>query len=186
MTTTDTSYIATRVRETRLEKQLTLKDLADRTGLSRSYLSQIETGKCSPSLATLKRIAQALEVRTVDFFADELLDDPIVIGRDEWIKVRLPGWEADVRQIVRTVSNKRMQPFFTEIEPGGRSREPYSHAGEEFGFVLEGELTITVGDRTHQVGEGLAFYYSSLLPHSWENKGNKKVRVVWVVTPPSW
>jgi transcriptional regulator with XRE-family HTH domain len=182
----DNSYIATRVKETRLEKQLTLKQLADRTGLSRSYLSQIENDRCSPSLATLKKIARALAVRTVDFFADELLDDPVVISRDQWTKVTLPGWEADVRQIVRTVSNKRMQPFLTEIEPGGRSRDPYSHIGEEFGLVLEGELTLTVGDRTYKVSEGLAFYHSSLLAHSWENKGKRKVRVVWVVTPPSW
>ena len=79
-----------------------------------------------------------------------------------------------------------MQPFYTVIEPGGGSRDPYSHVGEEFGIILEGNLTLTVGEKVHSVPKGHSFYYSSLIPHAWTNRGKTRTVVVWVVSPPSW
>ncbi|MEW5723625.1 MAG: cupin domain-containing protein [Thermodesulfobacteriota bacterium] len=174
------------VSEWRTEKNLTLQQLGELVGVSASYISQIEHGKASPSVATLRGLAGALGRRTVDFFIDELVEDPVVMPEEEWTRVILPGWQANVRQLVRLVGNKMMQPFYTEIEVGGGSRKAYAHPGEEFGLVLEGELTLTVGEETYQVGKLTSFYYSSLLPHSWTNQGLEKCCVVWVISPPSW
>lgn len=170
----------------RKQKELTLQQLADEIGVTASYISQIEHGKVSPSLATLKKLAKAVDRKTVDFFVDELIDDPIVLSEKEWTRVSHPHWDAHVRQLVRIVGNKLMQPFYTVIEPGGGTREPYSHSGEEFGIVLDGELTLRVGDDTHVVPRNSSFYYSSLIPHSWTNEGKEPCRVVWVISPPSW
>jgi transcriptional regulator with XRE-family HTH domain len=180
------SYIGKKIKELRKDQGLTLKKLADMVGVSASYISQVENEKTSPSIATLRLIARALGIRTVDFFADELIDDAAVMPPKLWTKVLLPGWEADVKQLVHIVGDKRMQPFHTTVPPGGGTRENYSHPGEEFGFVLDGELTLTLGDEVHILKKGWAVYYSSLVPHSWRNLGKKECHLIWVVSPPSW
>jgi transcriptional regulator with XRE-family HTH domain len=178
--------IGQRVMNYRKEKKFTLQQLADKSSLTAAFISQIEHDKSSPSISTLKNIAKALNVKVVDFFADELMDDSVVTTPDQWTQVLIPIWQSNTKRMVQSVALKRMEPFFTTIEPGGKSQEPYSHPGEEFGFVLEGEITITVGDETYDVKEMSCFYYSSLLPHSWVNKGNKACKIIWVVSPPSW
>jgi len=180
------SYIGQQIRLFRKEKGMTLQQLADLVELSPSYLSQVENDKSSPSIATLRRIAEALGVRTVDFFADELINDPPIMPPSQWTRVLLPGWEAEVSQLVHIVGDKRMQPFHTVVPPGGGTRENYSHPGEEFGFVLEGELTLRLGDEIYHLEPGTAVYYSSLIPHSWRNHGDKPCRLIWVLSPPSW
>jgi transcriptional regulator with XRE-family HTH domain len=181
----ETLSIGQKINGWRKEKRLTLQQLADLTNLTAGYLSQVEHDKASPSINTLKNISEALGVRIIDFFSDEIIDDPKVMQKKEWTKVLLPGWKANVRQLVRIVGSKRMQPFFTVIPPRGRSREPYAHQGEEFGLVLDGNLTLTVGKETYNVGPMSSFYYSSLLPHSWENNGTEPCRVIWVISPPA-
>ena len=178
--------IGLKIKELRTTQGLTLQQVADGAGCSAAYVSQIENDKASPSIATLKRIAKVLNARIVDFFVDEIREDEVVLTPDQWLGVSLEGWHAEIKQMVQTVSHKHMQPFYTVIQPGGGSRESYSHAGEEFGLVLEGEMTLKVGADTYLVKAPSSFYYSSLLPHSWVNKGDKPCRVVWVVSPPSW
>jgi quercetin dioxygenase-like cupin family protein len=63
-----------------------------------------------------------------------------------------------------------MQPFHTVVPAGGGTTEDYAHPGEEFGFVLAGELTLKLGSRTHKLETGTAVYFSSLIPHSWTNE----------------
>lgn len=178
--------IGYKISQWRKEKGLTLQQLADKAHLTAAFISQLEHDKASPSIATLKGIAKALEVKVIEFFADELVDDPVVTTPDQWTQVLIPGWQSNTKRMVQSVALKRMEPFFTTIQPGGKSREAYSHPGEEFGFILEGEITITVGEETYKVGAFSSFYYSSLLPHSWINKGKKPCKIIWVVSPPSW
>ena len=165
---------------------LTLKDLAAKVGCTDSYLSQIERGKVSPSIATLKQIADSLNVRIVDFFIDQHSDNDIVTSEDDRIVITQKRWKTKICQLVKNVRNKRMQPFYTTIQPGGGSKEAYSHPGEEFGLVLKGELTLTVDGKSYKVKENESFYISSVRPHSWINQGKVPTVVVWVVSPPSW
>ncbi len=178
--------IGLRLRLFRQERGLTLQQLADGVGLSVSYLSQVENGKASPSIATLVRIAEGLGVRTVDFFADELVEEPPVMLRSQWTRLTIPGWEAELSQLVHLAGDKRMQPFHTVVPPGGGTFRDYSHPGEEFGFILEGSLTLYLGDEVHELPSNAAVYFSSLIPHHWENHGEKPCRLIWVLTPPSW
>jgi len=178
--------IGHKIKELRLARGLTLQQVAAGAGCTAAYVSQIERAKASPSIATLKRIASALGVLIVDLFVEEVKDDPVVMDRDQWMKVSLRRWRADIRQMVRSTVHKRMQPFYTVIQPGGGALAPYSHEGEEFGLVLEGELTLKIGQETYLVKAGSSFYYSSLLPHAWINESQQICRVVWVVAPPSW
>jgi transcriptional regulator with XRE-family HTH domain len=179
--------IGQKISQWRKEKGFTLQHLADKADLTAAFISQIEHDKASPSIATLKAIAKALDAKVIDFFADELIDDPVVTTPDQWTQVLIPGWQSNTqahgsKRRLKDEWNHFSQPSNREA----RSREPYSHPGEEFGFVLQGEITITVGEETHKVGPTSSFYYSSLLPHSWINKGKKTCKIIWVVSPPSW
>jgi transcriptional regulator with XRE-family HTH domain len=178
--------IGKKIRALRKEQRMTLQQLGEQSGLTASYISQIERDQNSPSIASLKKIAEAFNVRIVDFFVGGSEEEPVVMAPEERLPVSLKGWKAHIQQLVKSVANKRMQPFYTVIEPGGGSRDPYSHVGEEFGIILEGILTLTVGDKVYSVPEGQSFYYSSLIPHAWINKGKTRAVVVWVVSPPSW
>lgn len=182
----DNNKIGVLIRQYRLEKSLTVHQLAENAELSAPYVSQLEHGKASPSIATLRRIASALDIHIVEFFADEIIKEPVILPKENWTKVLLPRWNADVNQLVRVVGNKRMQPFFTTIPPGGGTEDSYAHAGEEFGFVLKGELTLFLGEEKHILKENTACYFSSLRPHSWRNETDETVQLIWVVTPPSW
>lgn len=178
--------IGAKIRELRTTSGLTLQQVADGAGCTAPYISQIEHDKVSPSIASLKKIAQVFGVRIVDFFLDESLDGDLVFAPQDWPVVSMPGWSARIRQMVPSIATKIMQPFMTEIAPGGGCHESYSHQGEEFGLVLEGELTLHVSGEQHLVLAGHSFYHSSLQPHAWVNNGVKPCRVIWVVTPPSW
>ncbi|MEW6486501.1 MAG: XRE family transcriptional regulator [Thermodesulfobacteriota bacterium] len=178
--------IGPRLKILREGRRLTLKQLADQVGCTGAHLSQIENGHTSPSIATLKKIAQALGVNIVDFFADEAIGEPVVTREADRRDVFLSNWSARIQQLVGSTEGKLMQPFCTVVSPGGGSHDPYSHVGEEFGIVLRGTLTVTVGETSYEVGPRESFYYSSRIPHRWVNRGSEDVEVVWVVSPPTW
>lgn len=178
--------IGSKIRRLRKIKGLTLQQVAEGAGCTAAHVSLIENDKTSPSIASLKNISEVLGARIVDFFLDEIEEDPVVQDPSQWITISLPGWKADIKQMVHAVKHRQMQPFYTTIEPGGGTRESYRHQGEEFGVVLEGELTLRLGDETYLVKAGSSFYYSSSLFHAWTNEGDEPCIVIWVVNPPSW
>jgi transcriptional regulator with XRE-family HTH domain len=178
--------IGCKLRSLRRENKLTLKQVAQRVDCTAAYLSQIENDKASPSIATLKRIAQVFDARIVDFFLDHVQEEPVVTGPEQFVRVGMGRWRAEIRQMVSSVSRRRMQPFLTVIEPGGGSDGEYTHEGEEFGVVLEGTLTLRIGSEGFKVRRGQSFYFSSLRPHAWGNEGTRRCRLIWVVSPPSW
>ena len=177
--------IGQRIRSHRQSNHLTLKQLAEKVGCTDAYLSQIENGRVSPSIASLKRIASALQSKITDFFVEGQDDDPVVLKPDQRISLSLDRWNAEIQSLVVNPKNKRMQPFYTIIQPGGGSHGLYSHVGEEFGIVLKGELEIDLGRHVHLVQENESFYYSSSQPHSWTNPGKSETIVVWVISPPT-
>lgn len=182
----ETALIGKKLRQLRIEKEMTLKDLANKVNLTTSHISQIENNKTVPSIPTLMELAKALDVSIIEFFADELLKEPKVMNKREWTNVLMPGWDAEVWQLVRIIGSKRMQPLYTVVPPGGGSRDGSCHPGEEFLVVIEGELTLTIADHVYKLGPMTSSYYSSLLPHTWKNEGTEPCRIFWVVSPPSW
>lgn len=178
--------IGPRLKTLRERRRLTLKQLADQVGCTGAHLSQIENAHTSPSIATLKKIAEALGVNIVDFFNEERQGAPVVTREHDRRDVFLANWNARIQQLVGSTEGKHMQPFYTVVQPGGGSHDSYSHVGEEFGIVLRGTLTITVGEQAYRVEPKESFYYSSRIPHRWVNEGDEEVEVVWVVSPPTW
>jgi quercetin dioxygenase-like cupin family protein len=134
----------------------------------------------------LKRIASALQMKVVDFFLESQPDEnDVVLKEEERININFKSGEAKIQMLVRNINNKRMQPFYTTIDPGGGSKGAYSHVGEEFGIVLQGQLEINLKGKAYRVKKDQSFYFSSQDSHSWSNPGRTKTLVIWVVSPPT-
>ena len=178
--------IAEKLRAFRLANRMTLKQLASKAGCTDAYLSQLERGRANPSIMILKKIASALQVKVVDFFLEIETDGNDVVCKErERVSIRFKQGDAKIQMLVRNIQNKRMQPFYTTIEAGGGSKGPYSHIGEEFGIVLQGELEVNLNGKPYRVKKNESFYFSSQESHSWSNPGKRKTIVIWVVSPPS-
>ena len=131
--------IAEKLKAFRSANRMTLKQLANKAGCTDAYLSQLERGRANPSIMILKKIASALGVKVVDFFLEpETQENDVVCKEGERVNIRFKQGDAKIQMLVRNIQNKRMQPFYTTIEPGGGSKGSYSHIGEEFGIVLAG------------------------------------------------
>jgi transcriptional regulator with XRE-family HTH domain len=171
-----------RLRALRKEQGLTLVQLGQRVGLSASYLSQIERSVTTPSLARLTAIARALDVEVRYFFEDDV-SSPCIIKLNQG--KRLSG-TADVlvELLSADLTDKKIQPYRLVCQPGASRNQPPTHPGEEFGFVLTGQLTVTVGEETFVLKAGDSIHYQTLQPHSWRNEGNKVCIAVWAVSPP--
>jgi len=178
--------IGEKVKALRWANRMTLKQLANKAGCTDAYLSQLERGYANPSVMTLKKIASALQMKVVDFFLEsEAERNDVVLKEDERVNIKFKRGNAKIQMLVRNIQNRRMQPFYTTIEPGGGSKGSYSHIGEEFGIVLQGELEVNLNGKLYRVKKNESFYFSSQESHSWLNPGKRKTVVLWVVSPPT-
>lgn len=178
--------IGQRIRELRQEKRLTLEELSSRTDLSKSYISEAERGIASLSITALQKIAQALDVPLSHFF---LLPTPA----SNTVRITRVGERSEFRMEAnedRTFTSLAagfpgcvLEPLLITLLPDHARVEPYSHPGEEFAFVLEGSLTVLVQDEEYELGAGDTIHLPSLIPHNWENRTDKPVKVIAVSTP---
>lgn len=174
------AQVGNRIRELRVERNLTLQALADKTGLSSSMLSLVERGKTSPSIGTLVAIASALGVHMTDLFDDDGGNEkePVVKFEDQHLYVTGEGVQ---RRVVRTDAAHGIEFVMNEYEPGtGSAGEPVHHEGHEYGLVLDGTLTVEVDGMTYELRPGDSIAYSSTLPHKIVNAGTDHVRAVWI------
>ena len=174
-----------KIRTIRIDKGLNMRELAQKVGCSTAFISQMENGKASPSIATLKKIAAVLDVRVVDFFMTEKTGNDIILRKDQRIHMKYPQGDAFIELLVAKVSNKKMQPIWAHFEPGDGSQGTYSHTGEEFGIILKGSLELQIEDEDYLLAEGDTFYFSSDRKHGYRNLGDTSCDVLWVITPPS-
>lgn len=174
-----------RIRERRRARSMSLKDVADLSGISIGLLSQIERGLSSPSLRVLASLADALNVGLGNLFDGNLSVEPaverIVVREDE--RKKLGFWRTGIFKELLTPQTGRsgLEIFMITIEPGGTTgSEVYAHDGEEGGLVLDGEISIEVQGVEHRLRKGDSFRFDSTRPHSFHNVGRKVARVVWV------
>ena len=110
----------------------------------------------------LKKVASAVQMKVVDFFLEaEAKENDVVCKEGERVNIRFKRGDAKIQMLVRGIQNKRMQPFYTTIEPGGGSKGSYSHIGEEFGIVLQGEIEVDLNGKPHRVRKNESSYFSS-------------------------
>ncbi len=177
--------LGTRIRSLRQARQLTLRDVAERAGVTESFLSQVERDVASPSIASVHRIARALDVSIAQLFTEDT-ESGRVVRREARRRVAYPGLKA-VDEFLTANLAGRLQVILSTIEPGGGTgAEPYTHdSDEEVVVVLEGTLDLWVGDEHYVLQEGDAITFPSRLPHWNANHGDGPARVLFCLTPPS-
>jgi transcriptional regulator with XRE-family HTH domain len=171
-----------RLRALRNEQGLTLAQLGQQVGLSASYLSQIERGVAMPSLSRLATIASTLDVEVGYFFEDDV-SSPCVVKSNQGERLRGTA-DAVVELLSADPSDKEIQPYRVVCQPGASRDQPPTYPGEEFGFVLSGQLTVTVGEEAFVLKAGDSIHYQTLQPHSWRNEGDEECIAIWAVSPP--
>lgn len=177
--------LGARIRALRHARRLTLRRLAERAGVTESFLSQVEREVTSPSIATVQRIARALDLSVAQLFAEEPTAGRVV-RREARRRVAV----ADTRSVDEFLTSNpagRLQVIRSEIEPGGGTgEEPYTHpADEEFLLVLEGALDLWVGEEHYVLREGDAVTFDPRTPHWTLNRGEERAVILFCATPPS-
>ncbi len=191
------------IREYRKRKSMTLKQLADKANISVSFLSELERGISNFSIATLKKIAQALEISTLGFKDTEenieVLDfktptdsnykdysnDVKVVKSNHRIKIEFPGFST-VSELLTPDFNRRMEALYMKMKPDFYSGpEPIiDPKGEKFLYILEGTANITIYNETYSLSKGDSIYYPADAPFHFRSTSESAVEVIIVITPP--
>lgn len=174
--------VGERIRALRKLRRKSLAELSDATGRSISYLSQIERGLSSPTLRELTTVADALGVGFLDLLAEPVGAAPASPVRKREDAALIPFRGDGVTKQVLAPRNEGTIAFYVmHIAAGGSSGvRPYTHDGEEAGYVLRGTISLTVDGRTFTVRRGDSFRFMSDLPHRFQNEGEQEAQVLWI------
>jgi transcriptional regulator with XRE-family HTH domain len=169
-----------RLRARRSDKGMSLRALASRAGLSPSLVSGVERGIVQPSVASLQKISSALGTSVAQLTAAPLPACQVLGG--EVLPLDLPTQGVQIEDLSGTAQLLEPQRF--SIEPGQGSGGEYMHDGEEFLYVVEGTLSITLDARDQfDIGTGMSLCFESTRRHRWWNPGDVVTRVLWINTP---
>jgi transcriptional regulator with XRE-family HTH domain len=176
------------IRGAREDHELTLQSVADRTKLSVSYLSQIERDLLHPSVSTLKNIAQALGIAAgkLMFPGQRSAKRALVSVQRKGERKRILFPRSSIEYELLTPDLRRkVSLLWLTAKPGADSGPALTHEGEDGVVVLNGRISIEIGDVWHELNAGDSIYFSSQLPHRWRNPGRTLAEAIWVSTPPS-
>ncbi|KUO48753.1 MAG: MerR family transcriptional regulator [Desulfitibacter sp. BRH_c19] len=171
-----------KIRKIRSEKNMSLRDLAEGTGLTPSFLSQMERDLTEPSITSLRKISAALDVPIFFFLVEDDETNP-VIRKNQRKVLQLPQSNL-IYELLSPDFEKSMEIMIARLKPGAESCEiPLSHSGEECLVVLEGKMEITVGSSTYILEEGDSIYYHSAVPHILKSIGENELVFLSAMTP---
>jgi transcriptional regulator with XRE-family HTH domain len=175
--------LANRLRQLRLDKALTLCEVASVAGMSQAYLSRVENHKVSLTIAGLEQLAAALHVPISVFFEQDSRTLPISICRREKGKRRrFRGREGLVFEMLASEkAGKLMEPLIVDLHSAKQPMPLKSHSGEEFNYVLEGECLLLYGSNRIRLREGDCVYYDASIPHAAHAISKGACRILAVV-----
>ena len=172
-----------RIKELRLACERTQEELADRCELTKGYISQLENDLTSPSIATLIDILSALGTDLKEFFSEIETDEKISFNKNEFIEKRTENYI--LNWLVPNSQKNDMEPVHMRLYAGGETDEDVPHEGEEFGYVIKGEIIVVLGKKRVKVKKGESFYYIADKSHKIINKSEKEAEFIWVSSPPN-
>lgn len=176
--------IGNKLKELRIQKGLTQEELADRAELSKGFISQLERDLTSPSIATLVDILQCLGTDLKDFFNDTA-DEQVVFKYTDYFEKIDTELHNKIEWIIPNAQKNLMEPIRLTLEPGGATYPDVPHEGEEFGYVLQGSITIYLGNKSYKAKKGESFYYAANTKHYIAASKKTGACILWVSTPPS-
>lgn len=180
-----------RLRTLRKARKMSIRQLAERSGVTHPFISMIERDRHSPTISSLKRILDCLGVTLSDFFSEtENSDDtpvarPIFYRANELVELA-DGTSLSYRQVGSHLEGAAMMILHERYAPGADTGpDPYSHDAEEGGVVVQGKLEMTVDGEVRILETGDAYYFDSRLPHRMRNPFDDLCIVVSAVSPPT-
>lgn len=174
--------IGSKIKRLRQQLNLSQSELADRCELTKGYISQLENDLTSPSIATLIDILAALGTDLSEFFRKED-DRRITFSENDFIEKHDDGMV--LKWIIPNAQKNVMEPVLVELLSGASTSVDFPHDGEEFGYVLDGKICITLGESKYVCKKGETFYYEASKSHNIKNVGKTPARILWVSTPPN-
>ena len=174
--------IGLKLKELRVLKGLTQEELADRPELSKGFISQLERNLTSPSIATLMDILQCLGTSPGEFF-NETPEEQIVFSKADYFEKYDTELKNEIKWIIPNAQKNVMEPILLTLEPGGQTYPDNPHEGEEFGYILQGNVSIHIGSKTYKAKKGESFYFTPDKKHYLSSKSGAVL--VWVSSPPS-
>ena len=183
--------IGEKIHDLREKKGLSLQDMANRTGYSSAILSQIENHMVSPPLGALIKLAKALEVKVGAFFGDDPRESYAIVRKDERRSIsRFASKEGvnygySYESLGFDKKDRHMEPFLVSLEPATVKNEKLStHDGEEFIFILEGEMEAILGTHKDILYPGDCIYYDSTIPHKVQCHREIPTKILAVIWTP--
>lgn len=158
--------IGEKLKKLRKEQKRTLKNLAEETGFSISFLSQVERGKSNVTLESLKKISDALDVNPSIFFSSETSQEMATIKREHFYYQNLSN----------NIQDAAFSPIFVTLKPGEDKGKPFSHGGHEFLYVVEGKLTVEIAGERLELHEQQSIMFDANKVHYWFNFTDQNVR----------
>lgn len=185
-------WLGSQLRSLRKAKLLSLQQVAEAAGLSIGMVSQIERGLASPSIKSLRKLSDALEVPIGWFFHNDAgrpaAELDTIVRREDRRQLRLPmvGSTADlmVVELLTPDLSGDIELLLMTLEPGFDSGTAHQHRGEEAGLVLSGALELWLGDKHLLINQGDSFRFSSTTPHRYASASDRTTQVVWALSPP--
>jgi DNA-binding transcriptional MerR regulator/quercetin dioxygenase-like cupin family protein len=173
--------IGAHLRQLRARRRLSLSQVAEAVGISVGFLSALERSQMSGSVGTLRKLARFYKTNILDFYDANGASsrqvrppDRKVLEAGDGVRMELLAW-----------GNTVMEPHLFRIAPDAGSGDSYTHEGEEFIYVLRGDLEITLAGEHYRLKPGDSFYFESATPHRWRNPGRRETWLLWVNTPPT-
>ncbi len=174
--------IGNKIHDLRKTLNLSQEELASRADVTKGYISQLENNLTSPSIATLIDILSALGTSLKDFFNDET-DEKIVFHKEDYIEKYDDGYS--LTWLVPNAQKNEMEPVIVSISPRSQTLKDNPHEGQEFGYVLEGEIVISYGNKRIKCKKGETFYFTTSQVHYLINPKDKVAKVIWISSPPN-
>lgn len=175
--------IGSKIKELRVLNGLTQEELADRSELSKGFISQLERDLTSPSISTLEDLLQCLGTTVSEFFAEDKEEEQVVFKDEDYFEKIDSELKNKIEWIIPNAQKNIMEPIRLTLEPGGETYPDNPHEGEEFGFVLKGEITIHIGKKKYAAAKGESFYYTPDKKHHISTASG--ATILWISSPPS-
>lgn len=183
----DGLQIGARVKHARLLAGIRMRELAQKVGCTESMVSKIEAGRVVPSLQMLQRLVAALDRDMASFFGTNLNSPGLILRAGE-----RPLVTSDPLRKGPGVAYERLVPFAAGnllecnihvVQPAGHKQDLITHQGETVGYVIEGQLELTIDTTAYLLSAGDSFFFKNHLANSYRNIGSAAARVLWVNTP---
>ncbi|MCC5911401.1 MAG: helix-turn-helix transcriptional regulator [Clostridiaceae bacterium] len=175
--------IGEKLKNLRIAKKLTQEELAQRCDLTTGFISLAERDLSSPSIATLMDLLDALDTDIKSFF-NEPTEDKIVYGEEDIYSTENNELGYEILWLIPNAQKNSMEPILLNMKPHSTSDVEAPHTGEEFGYVLKGNINIWIGHKKHKLKKGETFYFKANENHCLENPHDTPASILWISSPP--